>query len=61
MRSWLKDCILQSQVQEAFRRYKKYGHEVEIHFMENPYAKGWFWLTVHDRKATKDKAILELI
>jgi len=29
--------------------------------MENPYSKGWFWLTVHDRKATKDKAILELI
>ena len=30
---------------------------VEIHCFENAYSPGWYWLTVHDRKASKDKAI----
>ena len=35
----------------------QYGDLVEIHLFENQYSPGWFWLTVHDRRATKDQAI----
>ncbi|MEZ0299752.1 MAG: HAD family hydrolase, partial [Candidatus Methylacidiphilales bacterium] len=35
----------------------KYSSEVEIHLFENLYSPGWFWLTVHDKKASKDQAI----
>lgn len=30
---------------------------VEMHLFENMYSPGWHWLTVHDRRATKDQAI----
>ncbi len=30
---------------------------VEIHCFENAYSPGWYWLTVHDREASKDKGI----
>jgi len=33
---------------------------VETHLFENLYSPGWFWLTVHDRRATKDQAIRTL-
>jgi len=33
------------------------GKHVEIHLFENRYSPGWFWLTIHDRRATKDQAI----
>ena len=35
------------------------AHEgsVETHLFENQYSPGWHWLTVHDRRATKDQAI----
>jgi Cof subfamily protein (haloacid dehalogenase superfamily) len=36
---------------------EQYGDHVEIHLFENQYSPGWFWLTVHDRRATKDQAI----
>jgi len=38
----------------------KYSDRVEIHLIENQYSPGWFWLTVHDRKASKDQGILTL-
>jgi hypothetical protein len=34
---------------------------VELHVFENPYSPGWHWLTVHDRRASKDKAVRELM
>ena len=34
---------------------------VEIHHFENHYSPGWYWLTVHDRRATKDQAIRALM
>ncbi|ACL70111.1 hydrolase of the HAD superfamily [Halothermothrix orenii H 168] len=40
---------------------KKYGEMVEILLMENDYFPGWYWLTIHDVKATKDQAIKELV
>ena len=33
---------------------------VETHLFENQYSPGWHWLTVHDRRATKDQAIKTL-
>ena len=40
---------------------KKYGDKIELHLIENDYSPGWYWLTVHDAKATKDQAIKELV
>ena len=34
-----------------------HGGFVETHLFENQYSPGWHWLTVHDRRATKDQAI----
>ena len=34
-----------------------WGVWVETHLMENQYSPGWHWLTIHDRRATKDQAI----
>ena len=34
--------------------------QVETHLFENQYFPGWHWLTVHDRRATKDQAIKTL-
>jgi len=35
--------------------------KIEIHLFENDYSPGWYWLTVHDRRATKDQAIRILL
>jgi len=37
-----------------------YAEHVEINYFENPYSPGWHWMTVYDRKATKEYAIKEL-
>lgn len=34
-----------------------HGGTVETHLFENQYSPNWFWLTVHDCRATKDQAI----
>jgi len=36
---------------------EQYGELVETHLFENAYSPGWYWLTIHDRRATKDQAI----
>jgi 5-amino-6-(5-phospho-D-ribitylamino)uracil phosphatase len=46
---------LQESIQRAF------GERTQIHFFENPYSPGWYWLTVHDRKANKAEAIRTLV
>ncbi len=38
----------------------KYSNDVEIHLFENPYSPGWHWLTIHDKKASKDQGIISL-
>jgi 5-amino-6-(5-phospho-D-ribitylamino)uracil phosphatase len=40
---------------------ERYAEHVEINYFENPYSPGWHWMTVYDRKATKEYAIKELI
>lgn len=39
---------------------KGYGEMIELHLNENSYSPGWYWLTIYDAKATKDKAIKKL-
>ena len=39
---------------------ERFNGQVEIHHFENEYSPGWFWLTVHDIRATKDQAIQSL-
>lgn len=36
---------------------EQYGELVETHLFENAYSPGWYWLTIQDRRATKDQAI----
>lgn len=35
----------------------RFSNGIEIHLFENRYSPGWYWLTVHDSRATKDQAI----
>lgn len=43
------------------RIMKEFSNQVEVHLAENQYSPGWYWLTVHDCKASKDQAIKTLI
>ncbi|MCA9974346.1 MAG: HAD family phosphatase, partial [Anaerolineales bacterium] len=38
-----------------------YDGLIETHLYENQYSLGWHWLTIHDRRAGKEKAIQTLI
>jgi len=35
---------------------EKFGSAVELHLIENIYNPGWFWLTIHNKNASKDIA-----
>ena len=39
---------------------EEYCEEVQIYLLENESSPGWYWLTIHDKNATKDKAIIKL-
>jgi Cof subfamily protein (haloacid dehalogenase superfamily) len=39
----------------------RHNGSVETHLFENRYSPGWHWLTVQDRRATKDQAIRTII
>jgi Cof subfamily protein (haloacid dehalogenase superfamily) len=56
-------CIDRKQSLEplAARIDELYAGSVEVHLFENQYSPGWYWLTVHDRRASKDQAVRELI
>ena len=49
---------LKELVQKIENRFKT---QIELHYMENQYSPGWYWLTVHDLHATKDQAIDRLM
>ena len=36
---------------------RRYGTAVSTHCFENLYSPGWYWLTVHDARATKDQGV----
>jgi hydroxymethylpyrimidine pyrophosphatase-like HAD family hydrolase len=46
---------------KPYRIERLFSNQVEVHLSENQYSPGWYWLTVHDYKATKDQAIKTLI
>jgi len=35
----------------------RFNDLVELHLIENQYSPGWYWLTAHDYRATKDQGI----
>lgn len=39
---------------------ERFADVLEMHLFENQYSPGWFWLTIHDARATKDQAIQEI-
>lgn len=39
---------------------EEYGGRVQVRLFENHYSPGWYWLTIHDRKATKADALRTL-
>lgn len=45
----------------AARIGQEFSGAVELHVFENWYSPGWYWLTVHDRRASKDQAVRELM
>ena len=40
---------------------ERFRGQVELHLMENQYARGWHWLTIHDHRATKDRGVRTLM
>lgn len=40
---------------------RRYEDILEIHLMDNQYSPGWYWLSMYDKKATKDSAIKTLL
>jgi hypothetical protein len=55
-------CLTVIAEQEPLRELEtalreRFGTAVELHLFENDYSPGWYWLTVHDRRASKDQAV----
>jgi len=42
---------LQIKIKDSFK------DQVELYLIENQYSPGWYWLTAHDYRATKDQGI----
>ncbi len=40
---------------------EQHAERVETHHFENRYSPGWYWLTIHDYRATKARAIQVLL
>lgn len=40
---------------------ERFAEALATNFFENGYSPGWFWLTIHDRRATKDQAVRDLM
>lgn len=38
----------------------RFSGQIEMHNFENQYSPGWYWLTIHDARASKDQAIHSL-
>lgn len=46
---------LENKLNEAFPDL------LDIHYYENPYDQGWYWMSIHDKKATKGNMLKKLI
>jgi Cof subfamily protein (haloacid dehalogenase superfamily) len=38
-----------------------FGDAIDVSFWDNSYSPGWFWVSVHDSRATKDRAVRMLL
>ncbi len=38
----------------------EFENQLEIHYYENPYHKNWYWMSIHDINATKEKGVEKL-
>ncbi len=43
------------------RQISRLSDQVEIHLQDHAYSPGWYWLTIHSHRATKDQAIESLL
>lgn len=46
---------LENKLNEAFPDL------LDIHYYENPYHEGWYWMSIHDKKATKGNMLQKFI
>ncbi len=58
-------CFMAISNEEAMTKLScaienEFGDMLDCFLFENPYSLGWFWLTIHDKSARKDNAVLEL-
>ena len=51
----------EKELEPLVRELEESVAHIEIHFQENPYSPGWYWLTAHSHFATKDQAIFKLL
>ena len=40
--------------------FSQLSDDIEIHFQHHVYSPGWYWLTMHSHRATKDQAVAKL-
>lgn len=40
---------------------RQFPNLLDIHYYENPYDAGWFWMSIHDKKATKGNMIQKYV
>ena len=52
---------LEPMEQMAAAVAERFGDALATNFFENGYTPGWFWLTIHDKRATKDQAVRDLL
>lgn len=43
------------------RLAEQFGARISMHMFNDGYNPGWFWLSIHDRRATKDQAVAALL
>ena len=52
-----RETLERLQVEAAAR----FGARIQMHLYEDAHNSGWYWLTVHDAKASKDRAVARLL
>ena len=45
----------------VMRQLSAFGDAIDVNYWDNSYSPGWQWISVHDGRATKDKAVAELV
>lgn len=45
----------------VMRQLGAFGDAIDVNYWDNSYSPGWHWISVHDGRATKDRAVAELI